>query len=195
MEKSDILTILRANKTVFTFNEILLSSKETNPALLRRRINYYIKKGELYPIRRGLYAKEKNYNKFELATKIYTPSYISFETVLAQAGVVFQYYGQIFVASYLTREITADSQKYTYKKIKDSILTNHVGLINKENYTIASPERAFLDVLYLNKDYYFDNPSNLDWDKVFEILKIYGGNKRMEKKVKEYKKSVDKESK
>jgi predicted transcriptional regulator of viral defense system len=56
-------------------------------------------------------------NKFEIATKIYKPSYISFETVLSQSGVIFQYYSQIFVASYLTREIEVDGQKYFYRKI------------------------------------------------------------------------------
>ncbi|MDP3093581.1 MAG: type IV toxin-antitoxin system AbiEi family antitoxin domain-containing protein [bacterium] len=186
MEKADILSILRSNNTVFSFKEILLSSGETNPALLRRRISYYIKKGELYPVRRGMYAKDKNYEKLELATKIFSPSYISFETVLGGAGVTFQFYGQIFVASYLTREITADGQAYAYKKIKDKILTDPAGIEKRDNYSIALPERAFLDVIYLCKDYHFDNLSPLNWNKVYEILPIYGGNKRMEKKVKQY---------
>jgi len=186
MEKADIVSILRSNNTVFSFKEILLSSGETNPALLRRRISYYIKKGELYPVRRGMYAKDKNYEKLELATKIFSPSYISFETVLGRAGVTFQLYGQIFIASYLTREIIADGQAYAYKKIKDRILTNPAGIEKRDNYSIAFPERAFLDVIYLCKDYHFDNLSSLNWGKVYEILPIYGGNKRMAKKVKQY---------
>lgn len=190
MEKFNISNILRSDKTVFSFKDIFLAFQEKKPALLRRKINYYIKQDELYSIRRGFYAKDKNYNKLELAVKIYTPSYISFETVLAKAGIIFQLYSQIFVASYLTREISADSQIYSYKKIKDSILTNHSGVKEKDNYFIAVPERAFLDVIYLNKDYHFDNLSVLNWDKIFEILAIYGGNKRMEKKVKEYYKNL-----
>lgn len=184
MGKSNLLMILRDNKTVFTFKEILLASGETNPALLRRRISYYVKKGELYAIRRGLYAKDKNYDRLELATKIYTPSYISFETVLGQAGMTFQYYERIFVASYLTRDIVADNQVFAYKKIKDIILTNSAGIETRDNYSIASPERAFLDRIYLFRNYYFDNLSFLNWDKVFELLPAYG-NKRMEKEVRE----------
>ena len=68
MKKVDILNILKSNNTVFSFKEILLTSGESNPALLRRRIYYYIKNGQLYGIRRGLYAKDKNYNKLELAS-------------------------------------------------------------------------------------------------------------------------------
>lgn len=191
MEKGDyISTILRSNKTVFSFKDIVLLWGNPGTNAARVRLNYYVKSGDLYSIRRGLYAKDKNYSRLEAATKIFTPSYVSFETVLAKGGVIFQHYGQIFVASYLAREITADGQAYSYRKIKDAILTNHAGIETKDNYAIASLERAFLDVVYLRKDYHFDNLSPFDWNKVFEILPIYGGNKRMEKMVKEYHKAV-----
>lgn len=185
MEKADILNILKSNNTVFSFKEILLASGESNPALLRRRIYSYIKNGQLYGIRRGLYAKDKNYNKLELATKIFIPAYVSFETVLAEAGVTFQHYSQIFVASYQTKEIDCDGQIFSFKKLKTNILNNNSGIENKGFYSIASKERAFLDIVYLNKDYHFDNLSPLDWDKVFAILPMYE-NKRMTKKVNQY---------
>ncbi|MCH7759729.1 hypothetical protein IID20_05230 [Patescibacteria group bacterium] len=187
MKKGDyISTILRSKQTVFSTNDMMMLWGDAGTNAARVRISYYAKHGKLYSIRKGLYAKDKNYNKFELGIKIYTPSYISFETVLAKAGIIFQFYGQIFIASYLTREIVADGQTYAYKKIKDKILTNSVGIENKENYSMACLERAFLDVIYLYKDYYFDNLSPLDWNKVYKILSIYGGNRRMEKKVKKY---------
>ena len=185
MEKADILNILKSNNTVFSFKEILLASGESNPALLRRRIYSYIKNGQLYGIRRGLYAKDKNYNKLELATKIFIPAYVSFETVLAEAGVTFQHYSQIFVASYQTKEIDCDGQIFSFKKLKTNILNNNSGIENKGFYSIASKERAFLDIVYLNKDYHFDNLSPLDWNKVFAILPMYE-NKRMTKKVNQY---------
>ncbi|MEA3493271.1 MAG: hypothetical protein U9R38_02670 [Candidatus Margulisiibacteriota bacterium] len=185
MGKSNILNILRSDKTVFSFKDILLASGENNPALLKRRLNYYTSHGQLYGIRRGLYAKDKNYNKLELATKILAPSYVSFETVLAEAGIIFQHYGQVFVASYQAKEIVCDGQTYSFKKIKDDILTNNVGVEDKNNYSIATKERAFLDIIYLNKDYYFDNLSPVDWDKAFAMLPMYD-NKRMTKNVKEY---------
>lgn len=185
MKKTNISNILRTNRTVFTFKDIMLDSGETDLNLLKRRVNYYVKTGDFYHIRRGIYGKDKNYDKFELATKIYTPSYISFETVLAQDGIVFQGYSQIFVASYLARNIVCDNQTYSYKKIKDPVLTNHAGIENKENYSIATKERAFLDIIYLNKDYHFDNLSLLNWEKIFEMLTMYD-NKRMSKKVNEY---------
>lgn len=152
----------------------------------RKRVNYYVQTGALYPIRRGIYAKDKNYNRFEMATKIYTPAYISFETVLGNAGIIFQYYSQIFVASYQTKEITVDGQKIVFKTLKSTILTNSAGVENKETYDIATPERAFLDVIYLTKDYHFDNLSVINWEKVYEILPIYGGNRKMSARVQQY---------
>ena len=186
MEKDYILNLMRSNKTVFTFNDVVLLWGKPDIKFVKKKIYRYIKAGKMYSIRRGLYAKDKNYDKFELATRIFTPSYISFETVLGKAGVTFQYYSQIFVVSYLTREITTDGQKYSFRKIKDSVLTNNAGLKHEENYSMATPERAFLDVIYLHKDYHFDNLSSLNWDKVYEILPIYGGNKEMAKRVDKY---------
>jgi predicted transcriptional regulator of viral defense system len=193
MKKADISSILRSDKTVFSFKDILLASDESNPALLRRRLHYYVKSGELYAIRRGFYAKDKNYDRMELATKILTPAYISFETVLRSAGMIFQHYDRIFVASYVTRDIAADGQDYHYQAIKRRALTDAAGVEQKENYAVASKERAFLDVIYRSKDYYFDNLAPLDWDKVFEILPIYN-NKRMAKKIEKYHKNFKAES-
>jgi len=183
--------LLRSPRTIFSTKDVALLWGEEREDTVSIRLNKYVRSGKLMRVRRGLYAKDKNYDKFEMATKIYTPSYISFETVLAKAGIVFQFYGQIFVASYVTREITTDDQTYSYKRVRDSILTNRIGVEAKDNYYIASPERAFLDVVYSNKDYHFDNLSPLNWERVFEILPIYE-NKSMEKKVKRYHKSVNK---
>lgn len=191
--KKPISAILRSKKTVFSFKDISLIWGDTDKGTTIAGINYYVKTGGLYRIRKGFYAKDKNYDKFELATKMYTPSYISFETVTRIAGMTFQFYSRIFIASYLTREITVDDQVYSYKKIKDTILTSHNGIEMKDSYYIASPERAFLDILYLHKNYYFDNLSSLNWDGVFKILPIYR-NTRLEKNIHDYFSSTTEES-
>ncbi len=189
MKQNLILNLYKAKNSVFSTKDLAILWEETSPVRLKTRIYRYVKTGKLYRIRRGFYAKDKDYNEFELAVKIYTPSYISFETVLYQAGVIFQFYKTIFIASYLNRQLTIDGRVYLYKKIKDSILTNPAGLNTIDNYSIASPERAFLDTLYLNKSYHFDNLNVLDWEKVFKILPIYS-NKRLEKEVNDYFKNI-----
>lgn len=190
MKRDYLLDLMRAKASVFTTNDVALLWGESDVQFVRKKLHRYIKAGKLHPIRRGIYAKDGHYAKLELATKIYTPAYVSFETVLAKAGVVFQFYSQVFVASYLTRAVTVAGQVYVFKKIRDTILTNRAGIAAKGNYFIASPERAFLDVLYLNKDYHFDNLSTLDWHAVETILPIYGGNKRMASRIRSYRRAA-----
>lgn len=182
MKKGEYLsTLLRVNQTVFSLKDIVILTNDT-AQIAKNKISYYVKNGEFYAIRRGIYAKDRNYNKLELATKIFSPAYVSFETILAKEGLISQYYSQIFIATYLSREIKCDNQIYSFRKIKNEILVNGIGVENKNNIAIATKERAFLDVLYLNKDYYFDNLKSLDWKKVFDILPIYQ-NKKMTKRV------------
>lgn len=182
MQDTLLKDILRSEQTVFSMNELFLLWGKSDPVLLRSRMRYYVAKGYVYHLRRGLYAKSRDYNRFEAATKILTPSYVSFETVLLQDGVIFQWYKRIFVASYQTRIIECDGETYEYKKLKGSILTNLAGIRVKSHYSIATTERAFLDMLYLHKGYWFDNLEGIDWDKVFQLLPLYA-NKSMELRV------------
>lgn len=185
------LDLFRSKNTVFTFKDIALILKESDSENLRKRINYYVKKGDLYKIRKGIYAKDKDYEKFELATKIYTPSYIGFETVLLKEGVIFQYYKDIFAASYLSRKIDCDGQTYVFRKIKNETLNNSLGIEQENNYYIASRERAFMDMLYIFKNYYFDNLGSIDWSFCFELLPIYK-NKGLGEKLNSYYKNYKK---
>ena len=177
--------LLRSSKTVFSTKDVALLWSEEKESTVSARLNKYVKTGKLIRVRRGIYAKDNNYDRFELATRIYVPSYISFETVLTRGGVNFQYYGNIFVASYVTREISVGEQKISFLRMKGFVLSNTLGIENEKGYSVASKERAFLDRIYVSKDYHFDNLDILNWNKVFEILPIYQ-NKRMDKKVKEY---------
>ncbi len=186
VKKGEYLDILlRSKKTIFSTKDVALLWSSTNISAAKVRLSYYTKKGQLIRLRKGVYAKDRNYNRYELATKILKPSYVSFETVLGASGMTFQYYSQIFVASYVKRDITCDGQLYSFRTIKNSVLINPKGIDQDREYSIASKERAFLDTIYRSKDYHFDNLSPLNWDKVFELLQIYE-NKKMEKKVKEY---------
>jgi hypothetical protein len=180
-----IEVLLRSPKTVFSSKDIALLWGEKSDAAARVRLSDYVKTGKLIRVYRGIYVKDKNYDRLELVTRIYTPSYISFETVLTRTGINFQYYGNIYVATYVTREIEADAQKISFIRMPDYILTNMAGIEHQKDIAIATKERAFLDRIYVSKDYHFDHLDVLDWDKVFAILPIYR-NKRIVKKVEEF---------
>lgn len=177
--------ILRSQKTVFSTKDIALLWGERVSVSVRVRLSDYVKNKKLIRVRQGIYVKDNNYDRQELATRIYTPAYISFETILTRTGINFQYYGNIFVASYVTREIEIDGQKINFVRMKDYVLSNTIGIEEQDNVARATKERAFLDRVYISKDYHFDHLNVLDWDKVFEILPIYR-NEKMNKKVEEY---------
>lgn len=194
MNKGDYLkSILRSKKTVFSVKDIALLWGDPGTNAASSRLKYYVQTGDLHRIRQGLYAKDRDYDRLELATRIFTPSYVSFETVLAKAGITFQFYNRIFVATYLTREVDCDGQTFQFRKVKDVILANSEGVDNSSERSIATAERAFLDTLYVSTDYHFDNLTPLNWERVFALLPLYD-NKRMAKQVNTLHKHTQSES-
>lgn len=183
--KSDvILAIYTDNRTVFRLKDIALLTGETNFQSLNKKLNYHVKTGKLQNPRKGIYTKP-GYNSEEMACTIFTPSYISLEYVLQKVGVLFQYDSRISVICNLSRSIEIEDQTYIFRKIKGELLVNILGIDRKENQiNIASPERAFLDLLYLNPKYYFDNLNPLNKELIFKLLPIYQSqtmNKRIAK--------------
>ena len=177
--------IYKSKQTVFTSKEIAILNSEKKVKNLKSQLSYYVKKGSLFRVRRGFFVKDKDYDRKELATKIFTPSYVSLETVLAKEGVIFQYYSSIFLVSYLSRGISVNQDNFIYNKIKDPVILNQSGLINKGNHFEATKERAFLDRIYLSENYHFDNLNSINWDKCFEMIGIYD-NKALEKRLNQY---------
>lgn len=155
---------------------------EQREGLISKRLNYYVREGKLLNPRRGIYAKQ-NYAPEELACLLYTPSYLSLEYVLQKAGVVFQYDNRLTCVSYLSRNVEIEGREYCYRRMKGEILADTNGIVCEGYTNIATPERAFLDVMYLNAEYYFDNIRPLDYKRIAALLPIYG-NKRMEVRVK-----------
>jgi len=174
MKKRDFIQeVYKDKRTVFTFGEMAMLLEESDAGKLRQKLNYYVKNNAILNIRRGIYAKEK-YNAEELVCKIYSPAYLSLEYVLQKESVIFQYNEQYTLVSYLSRLITVDNLKLSFRKIKNEILVNTHGIICKDNgINIATPERALLDVLYLNKEFYFDNLAGIDQEKTRSLLPVY----------------------
>ena len=166
-------SLLKLPQTVFTTREIALILGETNSDIVKSKINYYVKRGALISLRRGVYAKDTKFSGYELATKLYSPSYVSFETILTKNNVVFQFDTRIHLACYLTREVETAGVKISYKKVKGEILHNPAGIIYKDNYPEAILERSFLDTIYLFGKRHFDNLKPVDFEKCEELLPIY----------------------
>ncbi len=91
-----IAKLYQSSKTILSNKDLALIWQENNEERLYAKAAYYVKQKALIRLTRGVFAKNKDYNLKELATSIYIPSYISFETVLREAGVIFQHYDTIF---------------------------------------------------------------------------------------------------
>ncbi|MDO9154262.1 MAG: hypothetical protein Q7U47_11290 [Paludibacter sp.] len=140
---------------------------------MNKKLNYFVRANKIQNPRKGIYTKT-NYDKEEMAGRVFIPSYISLDYVLQKAGIIFQFNSQISSISYLSRSIKIDQTEYTYRKIKGEILVDTGGIERNSNgVNIATPERAFLDSLYLNGEQYFDNLNPLNKDLVFKLLPIY----------------------
>jgi hypothetical protein len=153
--------------------DVAMLVKETKLSRLCNKLNYYVKNGQIDNPRKGIYTKP-GYNPEELACILYTPSYISLDYVLQKSGIIFQYSTQITAISYLSRIVETGQHSYRYRKIKPVILVNPAGINrHKNNVNIAVPERAFLDLLYLDPDCYLDNISPLSFMNIKKLLPIY----------------------
>lgn len=164
--------IYKSDRSVFRLRDIGMLTGITNPDSLKSAVSYYASRDVLRQVRRGIYVKD-HYTAEELACRIYSPSYISLETVLCRAGVVFQYSPAVTAISYLTRTITVDGHEIVYRKLKEAVLIDDRGIQREGNINIAIPERAFLDRLYLSGTYYFDNLRSLDRGRIEDLLQIY----------------------
>ncbi len=169
-----LATLLGAKKTVFTIPEMKLIFRKENGRYINLLLQPLKKQWILINPHYGIWAL-KEYDILELASKLKSHSYISFETVLQKAGIIFQNYEHtITLASNNTLTKKIKWYDFVYHKIRDSILTNPVGIINKGNtYMIASPERAVCDMVYLYKNILFDNIRPLHPEKLEEIAIAY----------------------
>ena len=172
-EMSIYNAILSSTRTVFTMQSLSLLSDACDKVQLAKSLNYYVSKGALLNLRRGIYSKPI-YNEQELACSILQPSYISLEYVLARSGVTFQYSKQLTCVSYQTRDIVVDGKEIAFRQINPMAWTNMLGIEQRDNIAIATPERAFLDMMYLSAgNCYFDNLHPLDKKLVREMLPVY----------------------
>ena len=117
-----------------------------------------------------------NISDFEKAGVILSPSYISLESALTFYGILPQFtYSITSVTTQKTRKYEIGGKEYEYAKIKKSLFSDY---IKKDNFLIATPEKALIDLIYLaSKKLRKIDLSDLDmsiinWD-LFNKLKMF----------------------
>lgn len=174
--------LLKSNKTIFTVNDLQTLLAIDSKAYLKTVIFRLVKMGVLARIVKGVYTTKNTWNKMEFANRLRSPSYVSFESILCQSGVIFQDFSNTITSAYKnTIQKDVNDISYKYYKLETSLLTNPLGIVNTNGITCATPERAVCDRIYLTPDYYFDNIDTVNKELLVQVSKIY--NKRVQKEV------------
>ena len=163
------LVLNRDKQTVFGLSDVARIVGQTPDQNLISAVSYYVKQGDLIRLSKGLYALDQNYLAEELGNKLRTPSYLSLYSVLQPMGIVFQPYESFYLISRRNERREIGENKFVYRKIKDEILLNPLGLEREGAVVRASVERALLDKLYLDGEEHFDNLREVDWDKMARL--------------------------
>lgn len=130
-------------------------------------------------ITRGVYMlRGHSFDVEKLATTIYYPSYISFESALSKYGIINQgLYGLTLATTRHSKKITLKEIECDYSQIKPELF---FGFNLTGGTYIAEPEKALLDRLYLislgkkTKSYHGWHTEELDKNKVKKYLPSFG---------------------
>lgn len=178
-----ILELNKINKFYFGHEEI---SRVLGISLQSSKVsaNRYIRKGLLVRIKRNIYVLKEKWKilereeKFTLANLVQVPSYISLMTALDFYEITTQMQRDYIesIAVKRTKEIEIENTIFNYTKISPNL---YIGFKKEKDFFIATPEKAFLDTLYLMSlgRYNFDiasiDFSKLNRDKIKKLVKRF----------------------
>lgn len=129
-----------------------------NPKSFKVQISRWVKSGKVIQLRRGLYLLGEPYrtqetNEFHIASVLHKPSYISLEKALEYYGLIPE---RVTVMTSVTTKrpcmFETPVGTYDYRHIKSSLWWGYTSTrIGKQISYIATPEKAFLDYIYLRR--------------------------------------------
>ncbi len=140
------------NYSVFSLAEI----KIVDGNFHRRRLSEWQERGLIKKVIKGRYVfsdlELDEETLFEIANRIYKPSYVSFEMALAYYHLIPEsIYGITSASTRRTYSFKTPLAGFSYRTLKPGLffgynLVNHRG----RGFKIAAPEKAVLDYFYLN---------------------------------------------
>ncbi len=139
------------------FASALLLAGDVDAANVRRQLSRWVKAGRLYQLRRGVYALAPPYQKvkphpFVVANALVQGSYVSLQSALAHYGLIPEY------TPVVTSVTTARPGRWPtplgdmiFRHIKTAWFHGYrqVEVAEGQRAFVASPEKALLDLVYL----------------------------------------------
>ena len=147
MAVDKISKLLNADTPFFTISSlqaIFGTSRESARTIAAR----LVKRGVLTRIRRDLYALiNKKYSLFSLANALCQPSVVSLESALNYWGLIVQVPQIVFSTALRSYQCEVDNTAFVYRRMAPMLM--RFGHVKVEDFTMADPEKAFLDSLYM----------------------------------------------
>ena len=140
--------------TVFSLNDIRL----VEPGFHIRRLNEWQSKGYIKKIIKEYYFfAEKSIHErvlFEIANRIYRPSYVSLETALSYYQLIPEsVFGTTSISTRRTYNFRTVLGDFRYRTVKPDLFWGYEIIPYEQSvYKIAEPEKAVLDYLYMNRN-------------------------------------------
>lgn len=136
----------------------LADIRQADPKFHRRRLNEWQEKDYIKKVIKGYYIfsglplEEKDL--FEIANRIYAPSYVSFEMALAYYGLIPEsVYGITSASTRKTMRFKTTMGEFSYRAIRPKLYFGFEYLTGSGRQAkIASPEKALLDYFYLHPE-------------------------------------------
>jgi len=166
-------TLIDSKKTVFAlgdFQSFWGKENKRNVVMTARRM---VKRELLLKLGKGYYALNKDYNRYELANTIISPSYVSFHSALLFWGVAFQKEEAVHSAALFNYEKELDGTLYSYHAMKKELFFDTRGVIVKDYVSIASSERAILDSFYFGFLVNVDNQEAISRNELLSLSLLY----------------------
>lgn len=154
MEFEELLKIV-GNEPVFETG--LLLAGNVKPNYVRRQLSFWVKSGRIYQLRRGLYALAPPFQKtkphpFGVANQLARGSYVSLQSALAHYGLIPEHVPVITsVTASRPGRWNTPLGNYEFRHIKPALLFGYLStdVGDKQQAFVASPEKALLDLIYL----------------------------------------------
>jgi predicted transcriptional regulator of viral defense system len=173
------------------FETGLLLAGATDPAAVRRQLSRFVGSGRLFQLRRGLYVLAPPFQKvkphpFVLANRIGRASYVSRQSALSYHGLIPEHVPVVTsVTTLRPGRWETPLGAFGYRHIKSGFFYGYrmVELGEGQAALVASPEKALLDLIYLQpasdsqaylRELRLENLERLDLDELKRLAAASG---------------------
>ena len=138
------------------FESSILLAGDVDPKLIRVQLSRWIKAGKIYQLRRGLYLIAPPYQRqqphpFLVANHLQKASYVSLQSALSFYGLIPEVVNiTTSVSTGRPERLDTPLGTFEFRHIKTELLFGYrMTELGEQSALIATPEKALLDLIYL----------------------------------------------